>query len=133
MHPILVRAANQESEGNRRFPSTSWLDQTWAVRAKRVRAAGRSDRAAAARGYVIYVSRMGTYTPRIYVFDTSRLASVGVFFASVSLSPLDKEMKSRPDRANRRGTEQQEKEARQLKPSRLNRRCLHYPKGRTAK
>jgi hypothetical protein len=121
MHPILVRAANQEIEGNGRFPSTSWLDQTWAVRAKRVRAAGRSDRAAAARGYVIYVSRMGTYTPKAHVFDTSKLASVGVFFASVSLSPLDKEMKSRPDRANRRGTEQHKSESRRPKPSRSNR------------
>jgi hypothetical protein len=81
------------------------------VRAKRVRASGRSDRVSAAGIYAIYARRMGTYTVGPYGFDTSRLAFVGVFFASVSLSPLDKEMKSRPDRANRRGTEQQNPEA----------------------
>jgi hypothetical protein len=44
----------------------------------------------------IYAGRMGTYMPKTYGFDTSKLASVGVFFASVSFSPLEKEMKSRP-------------------------------------
>jgi hypothetical protein len=39
---------------------------------------------------------MGTYTIEACGFDTSRLAFVGVFFASVSFSPLEKEMKSRP-------------------------------------
>jgi hypothetical protein len=71
--------------------------------------------------------------PKLYGFDTSELAFVGVFFASVSFSPSEKEMKSRPDRANRRGTEQQEQEVRRPKPSRSNRRYLHYPNGRTAK
>ncbi len=88
--------ANQWSEGNRRIDGASCLS--------RLEPCGRSVFAplAVAAGFrprvrpSAYASRMGTYTLKTNEFDTSRLAFVGVFFASVSFSPLEKEMKSRP-------------------------------------
>jgi hypothetical protein len=44
----------------------------------------------------IYASRMGTYTLKHTHSTLQGLRWKGVFFASVSFSPLEKEMKSRP-------------------------------------
>ena len=93
---------------------------------------------AAAAGFQLRAQRCHLRLPRgdlhaeTRAFDTSKLAFEGVFFASVSFSPLEKEMKSRPGQgltAVERNSK--DKKSEEVKPSRATGRSLHCSKGST--